>query len=212
MSWIERIVESLAPLSIEQHDAKVMIAEWFYTGNAYDLEQPIEHCQLCGHPDIRYQFEIENEHTSNDLLVGSECIKRFRISAIDESGSRLSERASREKVDRDRSKLIQDAKQRRVVNALVALSIADEEFEIESFIKYYRERGAFTPNQLKTMIWRLKQHCIDFRPSDFKMILKRQREQDQLRRMEGWQVAQLWPCMSASQRSSYARRYGDPTT
>lgn len=211
MSWIERIVGSLAPLSTEQEDAQAMIAEWFYTGNAYDLEQPIEHCQLCDHPDIRYQFEIENEHTSNELLVGSECIKRFRISAIDKSGSRLGERASREKVDRDRSKLIQDAKQRRVVNALVELSMEDEEFEIESFIEYYRKRGAFTPNQLKTMIWRLIQHGIDFRPSDFKMTLKRQREQDQLRRMENWQVAKLWPCMSSAQRSSYTRRHGDPT-
>ena len=211
MSWINRVIETLAPLSVEQDDARVMIAEWYYTGNAYDLDAPIETCELCSHPDIRYQFEIANEETENELLVGSECIKRFRISALDDRGGRLNEHESRQKVDRDRTKLIADSKQRRVINALVALSMDDDEFNIDSFIKYYREREAFTPNQLKVVIWRLNEHEIDYRPSDFKMIMSRNRERGQFRRLEGWQVKKIWPCLSSSQRKWYIEKVGDPT-
>ena len=211
MSWINRVIETLAPLSVEQDDARVMIAEWYYTGNAYDLDAPIETCELCSHPDIRYQFEIANEETENELLVGSECIKRFRISALDDRGGRLNEHESRQKVDRDRTKLIADSKQRRVINALVALSMDDDEFNIDSFIKYYREREAFTPNQLKVVIWRLNEHEIYYRPSDFKMIMSRNRERGQFRRLEGWQVKKIWPCLSSSQRKWYIEKVGDPT-
>jgi hypothetical protein len=210
MSWIERVADKLSPLSNEQEDVREMLAEWYYTGNAYDLEEPIENCQLCSHPDIRYQFEIVNEHTGYELLVGSECIKRFRISALGESGDRLDEYESRQKVDRDRSKLITDAKQRRVVNALVELSMEDEDFDIDSFINYYRERGAFTPSQLKVIIWRLGKYGIGFRPTDFKMTMQRSRERDQLRQMEEWQVKQIWRCMSSSQRDWYIQRFGEP--
>lgn len=210
MSWIERVAQTLAPLSVESSDVREMLNEWFYTGNAYDLEAPVENCELCGHPDIRYQFEICNEHTANELLVGSECIKRFRITAIDDSGNRLGQEASREKVDRDRSKLITDAKHKRVIDALVALSMREDDFEIDSFINYYREREAFTPNQLKVMIWRLNKHQIPFRPADFKMVMRRDREKQQLREMEGWQIKQLWGCMSASQKNWYLERFGEP--
>src|SRR5262245_6231069 len=137
MSWIQRVAHTLAPLSIEQDDLRTMVEEWYYTGNALDLEEPIENCQLCGHPEIRYQFEIVNENTGIELLVGSECIKKFRISAIDESGVRLDKDGSIRKVDRDRNRLVTDARHRRVINALVELSMREQEFDIESFISYY---------------------------------------------------------------------------
>jgi len=210
VSWIERVARRLAPLSVEQDDVRGMLREWYYTGNAFDLEEPVESCQLCGHPGIRYQFHIANEHTGSELLVGSECIKKFRIPAIDDSGMRLAGNESRRKVDRDRSKLITDAKHKRVIDALVALSMSEEDFEIESFIRYYREREAFTPNQLKVVIWRLKKHRIPFRSTDFKMVMRRGREKGQLENMEGWQVKQIWPCMSVSQRNWYLKRFGEP--
>jgi len=211
MSWIERVAQTLAPLSVEQDDVREMLREWYYTGNAFDLKEPVENCELCGHPEIRYQFEIANENTGSELLVGSECIKKFRISAIDDSGMRLGGEESRQKVDRDRSKLITDAKHKRVIDVLVALSMHEEDFEIESFINYYRDREAFTPNQLKVVIWILNKHGIEFRNSDFKMVMRRDREKDQLRNMEGWQVKQLWSCMSPSQQNWYRERFGEPS-
>jgi hypothetical protein len=45
----------------------------------------------------------------------------------------------------DKRKLIADAKTHSVINSLVVLAARDKEFDINSFIAYYRERGAFTP-------------------------------------------------------------------
>ena len=65
MTYIQRVASTLAPLSIEQDDMATMLREWHYTGNTYDLGEPLEDCELCGHPDIRYQFEIANRHTGH---------------------------------------------------------------------------------------------------------------------------------------------------
>ncbi len=204
MTYIQRVASTLAPLSIEQDDMATMLREWHYTGNTYDLGEPLEDCELCGHPDIRYQFEIANRHTGHELLIGSECITRFDIPAVDEEGRLLDSAATREKVHRDRRKLITDAQKKRVIRALLQLAAADAQFEINSFIDYYQNRGAFTPNQLALLVWRFGKHKISYHKSDLKMAIKRNREKDQLRDMEDWKIKQIWECMSPTQKSWYA--------
>ena len=44
-----------------------------------------------------------------------------------------------------------------MITALVALSQADPEFRILSFIDYLQDRGAFTPKQLVTLLWRFEE-------------------------------------------------------
>lgn len=200
MSWASRAAKNLLPLSRERRDLTRALREWRYTGEFHDLEEPVETCQLCDHPDIRYQFEIENEHTAESLLIGSECIHRFGIAAVDEDGRRLDAAETRKKVDKDRRKLIEEARKRRVIRALVELAHADEgEFDIASFVNYLQDRGAFTPSQLALLVWRLTVRKIAHRPGDFKMIIRRGREKEQLLAFEDWKVARLIPYMSESQ-------------
>ncbi len=206
-AYLRRVAANLFPVSVERRDLKRALAEWEYHGNTYDLEAPDETCQLCDHPDIRFQFEIVNRHNSNPLLIGSECIKRFEIGVIEE-GQRLGKEAAARRVDADRSRLITEAKTRRVITALVALSSKDEDFEIVSFIEYYRAHGAFTPNQLSTLLWRLGRHQVAYRRTDFKMKIRRGREQSQLLEMPEWKVRQIWPCMCASQKKWYLAHCG----
>ncbi|MDI6449221.1 hypothetical protein [Anaerobaca lacustris] len=206
--WTERVRSALQPLSVEKHAVGRMLREWYYTGSTYDLEEPVEDCELCGHQGIRYQFEIENSHTGHSLLVGSECITKFDITAVDEAGELLDADETRHRVRKDRRKLITDARRRRVINALVQLAHADTEFEIESFIDYFQDRDAYTPNQLSLLVWRLKKHRIKYRESDLKMIIRRDREKNQLRSMADWKVRQIWPCMSASQKAWYIDNVG----
>lgn len=208
MDWFARAIETLAPLSVEKHNGTKMFAEWHYSGNAYDLGKPIENCQLCGHPDIRYQFEIINRETKKELLVGSECINKFGIAAIDEAGVRLDDKESKKKVNKDRSRLITEAKKKRLINVLVKLGQVDTEFKIQSFIDYFDERGAFTPKQLALLIWRLEKHSIEFTPSDFKLVIKRDGEQADLLNMADWKVKKIWKCMSAAQQRWYDRNTG----
>ncbi len=205
MSWAARAATNLLPLSREQDNLPRALAEWRYTGNYHDLEAPSADCQLCDHPDIRYQFEIQNLHTGEALLIGSECINRFGIAATDEEGRTLDAAGTRRKVGRDRRKLVEDAKKRSVMNSLVALAYADREFDIGSFIVYLQERGAFTPKQLSLLLWRLAKALIPHNRKDFKLTIRRDREKAQLRRLTDWERRRLEPCLSESQRAFLQR-------
>lgn len=212
MNWVRNAANNLLPLSQDQSNFALALKEWHYTGNTFDLEEPIESCELCEHPDIRYQFEIVNLHTRNTLLVGSECIHKFEISAINESGTLLDHEGSRRKVERDRRTLISDALKRRVIHALVQLATLDSDFKIESFIDYFQDRQAFTPNQLAMLLWRLDKHRVQYKPTDFPMIIRRGREKDQLLDMPDWKLQHIWPCMSATQRQFYIEQNGAAPT
>jgi hypothetical protein len=203
MSWVSKSAKNLLPLSREKQDFQKALKEWVYTGDMYDLETPTEDCELCEHPDIRYQFRIINQLTDNELLVGSECINKFEIPAIDNRGRILSTEKSKKKVQRDRQYLITNAKKKKVINVLVALLTKEQNFNINSFISYVQERGSFTPNQLSFLFWRLDQQRIEYLASDFKLTIRKDREKEQLLKMEDWKMKKLWKAMSTSQRQWY---------
>lgn len=200
MSWVGRSAANLLPLSVENRRFPIALREWVYAGDMYDMETPDGTCELCGHPDIRYHFKIVNQHNGNEMLVGSECINRFGISATDPLGNILNLEESRRRVDRDRRFLVNEAKRRKLINTLVTLSSVEEQFDIQSFISYVMERDAFTPDQLALLFWRLDEHHIEYTPTDFKLIIRRDREKNQLRRMPLWKIRKLWPALSVSQR------------
>lgn len=199
-SWLERVKKSTFPLSIEKDDIRKALAEWFYTNETYDLEFPSEDCQLCGHPNIRYQFTIRNRFTKKELLIGSECITRFDIPAVDESGTALSSKETKKVVSQDRRKLITDAKERRMIQTLVELKKKEEDFDVDSFITYFKERGAFTPKQLALLFWKLDVNDIPRHVIDFKLTIKRKREKEQLLGLKDFQIKTILPCLSPSQK------------
>ena len=180
MGWIDRVQKNVFPLSEEQDDIKKALSEWKYSGDMYDLEYAEEDCELCDHPGIRYQFEIVNTLNGNSLLIGSECINRFNIGVIDEHGNILMGEAAKKKVSRDRSRLINDAKFKSVINTLVTLKLKEQNFDIDSFIDYYKDRKAFTPKQLFLIIWRLDKYKIPYNKNYFKLTIRRNREKEQL--------------------------------
>ena len=200
MSWAERSAANLLPLSVEQRRFPIALREWVYGGDMYDMETPNGTCELCGHPDIRYHFKIVNQQNGNEMLVGSECINRFGISATDPLGNILNSEESRQRVNRDRRFLVTEAKKRKLINTLVELAGVEEQFNIQSFISYVMERDAFTPEQLAVLFWRLDQHHIEYTPTDFKLTIRRDREKAQLRRMPAWKIGKLWGALSISQR------------
>jgi hypothetical protein len=201
MAWTQKSAANLLPLSVEDSQLADALREWLYTGDMYDIESPTEMCELCEHTAIRYQFKIINRHNGNEMLVGSECINKFGISAADELGNILGYKESRRLVNRDRRYLVNEAKKRHLINTLVALSVVEMSFEIESFISYVIDRDAFTPNQLATLFWRLDHHKIAYAPRDFKLIIRRNKEKAQLRQMPDWKITKLWAAMSITQRN-----------
>ena len=191
MSWATRSATNLLPLSLEKRSLNRALREWTYTGDMYDLEEPIELCELCDHPDIRYQFKIVNALNANELLVGSECINRFGILALGDEGETLNRSESRRKVSRDRRYLVNEARKKKLINTLVELSRHEENFDITSFIGYVQDREAFTPNQLGLLFWRLDHFQIKYNPTDFKIIISRGREKNQLLLMEEWKAKEI---------------------
>lgn len=210
MTWAGKVARNLLPLSVEQTDLATALREWEYTGYYTDLEEPCEHCQLCDHPDIRYQFEIRNRSTDHVLLVGSECILKFKIGGVSEDGTKLDSDETAKTVRSHRRGLILEAKRRRVIGNLLLLGQLDSGFGpmINSFIHYFQNRGAFTPHQLSTLVWRFETWKVAYTKSDFKVALARQRERDQLIAMPQWKVRQIWNCLSAPQRQTYSRWTG----
>ncbi|MGG4107984.1 hypothetical protein AAXB25_29255 [Paenibacillus lautus] len=201
--WLDRLKVNIFPVSFEQSDVRKALNEWVYQGNMYDVEIAEETCELCDQPHIRYQFEIFNIMTGNILQIGSECIKRFNIGVVDQKGHILSTDAARKKVNKDRNKLITDAKVKSVINSLVDLARVDNQFDIESFIKYFKENGSFTPKQLTTLIWRFETHKIEHIKPHLKMTIKKNKDKEQLLGMVEWKVQKIWDCMSTSQRDFY---------
>lgn len=119
MDWLTRIKNNIFPLSYERKDIRKALKEWEYYGEMYDTEDTSEDCQLCDHPNIRYQFEITNIINGNILLIGSECILRFGIGVVDDEGKILNSEDAKRKVRSDRKRLVEEAKAKSVINSLI---------------------------------------------------------------------------------------------
>lgn len=203
VSWPANVAKNIFPLSREKEDLIKALAEWIYTDRCYDLESAEEICQLCDHENIRYQFEIQNKQTGEILLIGSECIKRFDIKAIDSGGRVLSQDETNRKVNKARGKLIADAKKKKLINTLLLLASVENTVNINSFIDDYNIRGAFTPRQLLYLLDLLSRYKIPADRSCFKMALKKGYWRNQLHEMSPHDLIRLWPCLSAAQRKYF---------
>src|SRR5512138_891238 len=120
--WAKRAAENLLPLSEEKRDLATAFKEWAYhQGDATDLGSDRADCELCDHPDIRYQFGIVNLLNGNSLLVGSECIQKFNIDVLDQEGRPLPAAAARKQLSSDRRKVIADRALQSVITSLLRL-------------------------------------------------------------------------------------------
>lgn len=203
MTWLQNSINNIFHWSKNGNDFQLALKEWLYTGDYYDNEAACETCELCEHQNLRYQFKIINLHNANELLVGSECINKFEIVATDEYGNILSNSGSRKKVKKDKLKLITQSKTKNLTNDLIKLASVENTFDINSFIDYVHDRGAFTPNQLITLLWRFDKNKISIQKSNYKMVIKRNREKEQLLKMQDWQIKKLWEVMTRSQKEWY---------
>lgn len=199
MNSFETARKTLLSLSKAKRDYDRAVAEWDYFGEFHDNVVSSATCQLCGQPNIRYEFQIVNRHNQNTLLVGSECITKFGITVYDEYGNRITGKSARARVASDKRRLVADAKTDSVINSLLTLASKDPVFEIQDFIRYYQDRGAFTPKQLSLLMWRLKALKVPHNKSHFKLTIKRDVEKRALLRLEDFKLAQIKPCLSTSQ-------------
>jgi hypothetical protein len=209
MSRLEISMNSLFEKSVEKKNYNLALKEWEYWGDSYDLEYPSETCELCGKKDIRYQFELVNTKNGEYLYVGSECIFKFGdVKVRNEAGKVVTGQDAKARVSRDRAKLITDARTRSVLNSLISLASKSNgkiPIDFQDFVKYYKERGAFTPKQLALVLWQFKELSIPYTLSYFKTVITRDREKQQLLNMPAWQIQKMLPALSTSQKNFLKR-------
>jgi len=203
--WATRVRVNLFPLSQEQHDLSTALKEWFFTGNHVDHgDGAYETCEMCDKIPLRYHFQIQNSNNQFRLWVGSECIKRFGVDAIDDDGQRISGAAAKAKVDKVRSKMIDDARKGRVLEAIHAVIDVEDRDYILSILQRCladHEAGkALSPKLMSTLGWRLRALKIPHNPRDFRVGLRRDKHKNDLMKLDDFKARGLIPYLSKTQR------------
>ncbi len=198
-TYPQRVRDNILPLSVGSTLPEAF-EEWSFTERTEDHEQPIETCQLCEQEALRYHFEIRNSLTNKILWVGSQCILKFGLSVF-ESGRRLSESDTKKKLER----LMQQMRLESCMRALEKLAIAEKNKILSNALLYYRKNKYLSPKFAFVVLWRLRSNKIDHSPSFFKINLKRDKYQNELRGMSLGHVHTIWPALSSSQRDMAIR-------
>lgn len=198
-TYPQRVRDNILPLSVGSTLPEAF-EEWSFTERTEDHEQPIETCQLCEQEALRYHFEIRNSLTNKVLWVGSQCILKFGLSVF-ESGRRLSESDAKKKLER----LMQKMRLESCLRALKKLAIAEKNEILSNALLYYQKNKYLSPKFAFVVRWRLRSNKIDHSPSFFKINLKRDKYQNDLRSMSLGHVHTIWPALSSSQRDMAIR-------
>lgn len=192
--YTRRVCESILPLSVADTLPEAF-KEWLFTEEIVDHEEPIETCRLCGQEELRYHFEIENQHTNHKLWVGSHCILKFDVAVFDD-GQQLSAEDAKKKLDKLTEKMQLDS----CIRALQRLADAEDNVILKSALGYYQKNKKLTPKFAFVVFWRLNENGIAHNPSFFKVNLKKQKYRDDLAEMPTSRVHYFWSALSTSQR------------
>src|SRR3546814_16425848 len=90
------------------------------------------------------------------------------------------------------------------MTALLKLGRKAPDFDAQNFIAFVDDKGAFTPNQVAMIFWRLGSAGVDYRPTDWKVRLRRDSDIGQLRTMKPAAFKRVIAALTGSQRSRVA--------
>lgn len=199
--WQDRSRENLFAHSTEEDDFAAAVNEWKYTGAVTDYLSPIETCQLCEHPKLRYHYEIENRRTGARLLIGSECIKEFRFPVYDDNGNRLVGKALDEYLKAD----LKERQREMILEPLRNLYKQDRSHrvDIERCIHDFNQRKAFSPANLAHLFQLLEKHDILYPAELYPVTLRRYSDQQELNYLTHEEFALIRPALKPHQLDKY---------
>lgn len=87
MTWFENAKNNLLSKSVEQKNFTKALSEFIYI-DVTDNQDSNSNCELCNQPNIRYEYLVRNKNNQEELLVGSECIKKF-VNELQDHGMEL---------------------------------------------------------------------------------------------------------------------------
>lgn len=192
--YTQRVRDSILPRSVAG-TLPAAFAEWSFTNNTVDHEQPIETCELCGQQDLRYHFEISNRCTNAILWVGSHCILQFDVAVVQE-GRRLSPTEAK----RHLTKLTHQMQLESCIRTLEQLAARESNPILAGALDYYRKNKKLTPKYAAVVFWKLQAFNVDHHPSFFQIELRRAQHIDDLRQMPTARVHRFWSALTSAQR------------
>lgn len=199
--WQDRSRENLFAQSTEKDDFAAAVDEWKYTGAVTDYQSPVETCQLCEHPNLRYHYEIENPHTGARLLVGSECIKEFQFPVYDDTGNRLLGKALDKRLKAD----LQERQRQMILDPIRELYEQDpwRQAEITRLVNDFKRRKAFSPANLAHLFQLLQEHDILYPAELYPVSLRRYSDQQELNYLTPEEFALIRPALKPHQHDKY---------
>lgn len=175
---------------MEQQTLSKVLLEWKYLGVNRDHTVCVADCELCGQLGLRFDFQIENSLTKKALWVGSKCIERFTAEGfiLDPSMSMIAEDLKQARKSADRKS---------VTRLFDTLKSHGE--DIDSLKNYFDAQGRFTPKQLSYLLWRCDVHKLDYSNVPFKLNLRREKYQIDLKQLPDWRFAKIKPFLTTAQ-------------
>ncbi|MCP4605355.1 MAG: hypothetical protein GY847_33350 [Proteobacteria bacterium] len=201
--WFETSRTNLLPLSQEQDDFQVALKEWEHTGKITDHVAPVQICQLCEHPKLRYHFEILNRHTRACLQVGSSCIEKFDITVYDDKGQELYGKTKSKQLREE----IKEKQREMMLEPLRELwqAAQRERDTISAHVKKFKRRGGFSPMGLYHLFGLMKEHKIAYTPPIYRVVLRSNQDKGELLAMSQEELDLIWSSLSVSQKQRYVK-------
>ena len=189
-----RVSDNILDLS-SSRNLKEAIKEWQFTELTHDHEEPVAVCGLCDKTELRYHFQIENENTGAQLMVGSHCILKFDV-PVYEDGQLLGRSEARLKLNKLKEKMHAEA----CVKALEDVLKKEDNQYLRGALGYYKEHQYLTPKYAFIVLWRLTANGITHTPSFFKVRLNTDSFKNDLENMNQRKINTIWGALSDSQR------------
>ncbi len=144
-NWLSSAKENLFKLSSNMDNFEIARKEWIYVGMTDNGNADFD-CQLCSHPEIRYEYLIKNSITNNELIVGSSCILKF-VEYLTKNHEKL---LDEEGIEINNKRLIDDKIEywKKILFEALEQNFNNGDFE-KSITSKIKEDGELTANQAK---------------------------------------------------------------
>jgi hypothetical protein len=183
---------------IEGSQAKTLmeaINEWQFTGHVHDYEGPMVCCDLCQQKRLRYSFEVRNRLNERRMWVGSGCILHYSFRVVSDGVVLQHALAQRHIKD-----LMVDMQRKAWLADLVRHSLVSNDHGLTDAVVHYQHTGHFTPQQAAMVFAAFERLKIRYDPSCFKVYMRREVDQEEMRKLEPWKVWRFWSILTPEQR------------
>lgn len=176
--YLERISDQLLPLSEDQTDPLLALAEWrcsLTPGSTIVYDTPVV-CELCLEESLLTHYLIENQRNHHTLWVGSTCIERPALAVFTVDGRQLDQEEVSAALKGEARRVQEVARLQRLIAVVRTGATLDEEdddywSQVERVLT--KTSGALRPLRAAYLLGYLQQVGADLpRPRDLKIALR----------------------------------------